>query len=77
MSSSLAPFSKADFDYLWKSGPPNPQVYGLIRRLLEGRLVQLLKDASRRVESPDKIIRVHHLTPSVRRAPDLYFVEKG
>ncbi len=75
MSSPLKPFSKHDFDHLWKSGPPRNEVYVVIRKLLEGKVVQLLEDASRRVTA-DKVIKVKHVKLSIARAGSLYFVNK-
>jgi len=76
MPSPIDPFVKADFEYLWKSGLPKNEVYVTLRKLLEGKLVQLLEDASRRVETADKIIKVKHLKPSIALAGNLYFVNK-
>ena len=76
MSSPIAPFVKADFEYLWKSGSPKNEVYVTLRKLLEGKLVQLLEDASHRVETADKIIKIKHLKPSIALAGNLYFVNK-
>jgi hypothetical protein len=76
MPSPIDPFVKADFEYLWKNGAPKNEVYVVLRKLLEGRLVQLLEDASRRVDAADTTIKVRHLTPSATRAGNLYFVSK-
>ena len=75
MSSPLEPFSKQDFDHLWKSGLPKNEVYVVIRKLLEGKVVQLLEDASRSVTA-DKVIKVKHVKLSIARAGSLYFVNK-
>ena len=61
MSSPLAPFSKHDFNPLWKSGPPDLEVYLLIRKLLERKVVQILEDSSQRVQTPNKLIQVVHI----------------
>ena len=76
MTSPIDPFVKADFEYLWKNSSPKDEVYVTLRKLLEGKLVQLLEDASRRVETADKIIKVKHLKPSIALAGNLYFVNK-
>ena len=64
MSSPLAPFSKHDFNPLWKSGPPDLEVYLLIRKLLERKVVQILEDSSRR--APNKLIQVVHIKQAKR-----------
>ena len=61
MSSPLDPFSKHDFNRLWKSDPPNLEVYLLIRKLLERKVVQNLEDSSQRVQTPNKLIQVVHI----------------
>ncbi len=76
MPSPIAPFTKYDFDHLWKSEPPKTEVYVVIRKLLEGKIVQLLEDASHRVNAVDKIIKVKHLKSSILSAGNLYFVNK-
>ena len=76
MVSPIPPFTKHDFDHLWKSGPPKNDVYIVIRKLLEGKIVQLLEDASHRVDTADKIIKVKHLKPSISSVRNLYFVNK-
>ena len=76
MSSPLKPFSNDDFNHLWKSEPPKPEVYRIIRKLLERKEVQILKDASQRVKTPDKLIKVAHINPGIEEAKSLYFVNK-
>ena len=76
MPSPIAPFTKHDFDHLWKSDPPKNEVYITIRKLLEGKIVQLLEDASHRVDPVDKIIKVKHLRPSIASVGNLYFINK-
>ena len=75
MPSPLEPFSKHDFDHLWKSGPPKNEVYLVIRKLLEGKVVQLLEDASGRATA-DKVIKVKHIKLSIAKVGSLYFVNK-
>ena len=77
MPPPLEPFSKHDFNHLWKNKPPKLEVYILIRKLLERKVVQILKDASRRVQTPDKLIKVTHIKPSINEAKSLYFVNKN
>ena len=76
MSSPLEPFSKHDFNYLWKSKPPKPEGYILIRKLLERKVVLILKDASQRVKTSDKLIQVAHVKPSIAEAKSLYLINK-
>ena len=76
MSSPIYPFVKRDFDHLWKSGSPENEVYAIVRKLLEGKIVQILEDASCRVDTADKTIKVRHLKPSIALAGSLYFVNK-
>jgi len=76
MPSPLEPFSKHDFNHLWKSKPPNLKVYILIRKLLERKVVQILKDASQRVKPPDKLIEVNHIKPSINEAKSLFCKQK-
>ena len=66
MPSPIAPFTKHDFDHLWKSDPPKNEVYITIRKLLEGKIVQLLEDASHRVDTSDKIIKLNISDPVLR-----------
>ena len=75
MPSLLEPFSKHDFDHLWKSDLPKNEVYVVIRKLLEGKVVQLLEDASGRVTA-DKVIKVKHIKLSIAKVGSLYFVNK-
>ena len=77
MTSPLEPFSKQDFNYLWKSKPPNLEVYLLTRKLLERKVVQILEDASRRVKTPDKLIKIAHIKSSITEAKNLYFINKN
>ena len=75
MASPLEPFSKHDFDHLWKSGLPKNDVYVVLRKLLEGKVDQLLEDASSRVAA-DKVIKVKHIQLSIAKVGNLYFVNK-
>ena len=76
MSSPLKPFSNDDFNHLWKSEPPKPEVYRIIRKLLEKKVIQILKDASQRVKTPNKLIKVNHIKLIISEAKSLYFVSK-
>ena len=76
MPSPIDPFAKQEFDHLWKSKSPENEVYAVVRKLLEGKIVQLLEEASRRVDT-DKTIKVNHLKPSIALAGNLYFVNNS